>query len=132
MEHRFIRKSILLLLSLLFSCFQNDKIDYEVKIVDNITLSKQENSNNVNLMFKEEGDIYAVIVSNCSEVYFDSSNMVIYVKEEINSFNYNFHKIEIVNKNAKYIFKSVEKSILTENNYHEYTKNLNTIYLSQN
>ncbi|MES2765857.1 MAG: hypothetical protein V4642_08320 [Bacteroidota bacterium] len=89
--------------------FENDNIDFQKTIVRNIKIQKQENSKVVNLVFAESDEIYAVIVDNCSEVYYDSNHNQIFVEKAGSS----YYEIDIANASAKRISDGLQKKVIS-------------------
>lgn len=117
MEYRLTKLvSIILICSFINSCgyFSNDKTDFQIEIQGKIKAQKQENSNEVNLVFKESEAVYAGIIDDCSEIYHSPLNNEVLVKTKFNSSIEKFYKIKIVNENGKTVSNSLRKKIISK------------------
>ncbi|PVD53007.1 hypothetical protein DC498_06475 [Terrimonas sp.] len=130
MEYRFIIRFRLLLVLMSsftsFSCgyFDNDKIEYQKRVAQNITIQKQENDNSNNLVFEETNNVSAVILNNCFKIYYDSLDKKIYVETSQNKVDKDYWQIKILNSSAQYVFEAIQKEVITKEVFDEKTKNV--------
>jgi hypothetical protein len=96
---------------------ENDGKDFNIEVLGNVEIYKQQNDKIVNLIFNETPNISAIIVENCSVVYFEKRTKKIFVESEINDFNSKYFEINILNENENQIFKGVKKVEITHNSY---------------
>ena len=113
MEHQFKYFQLLLLISFAFlgsSCgyFETDKIESQSPITGSIFLQKQENTSTNNLVFEEAKGVYAVILEECTNLYYDSANKKVYAENHKNSKEKNYWRIDIYNPFAKYVSEAVK------------------------
>jgi len=125
MEHKTLKYIFVLLLLVFYNCeyFENDGIEYKIQVYSKIFLTKNENDESVNLIYWYKNDSGFGIINNCSEVYFDSLNRVIYVKYDINNFYCGFYEIKILNNKRDY--NRFEKKIISKNSFYSHISQIN-------
>ncbi len=116
-----------LILTLQVSCgyIENDNIDFQKTIIGNIKIHKQENSEDVNLVFSESDEMYAVIVDNCSKIYYNSVHKEIFVEKDSGT----LYKIEIIDASAKRVSAALQKKVISKDEFLKKISNLEKIHL---
>ena len=104
--------------------FENDNTEYQINIVGNIQIAKQENSTVNNLVFTETNEIFAVIVEDCKSVYYDSSRQYLFEDSYLNKTNRNYYQINILDAFSKTVLNGIEKDQINEADFINRTKNL--------
>ena len=103
--------------------FEKDQNEYQIEVVGNIKMQKQQNGDNVSLVFLESPEIYSVVLDDCSLVYYDSLNGHILVKEFINATNSRYSKIEIIDASKGKLKEALKKNTVSREEFDEYLKN---------
>lgn len=126
----FIRPAILILtiytILLLLSCgyFENDKTEYQIEIVGNIKIHKQQSNEENNLVYEERKDFFSVIVANCKSVYYDSSNKIIFSESIVNKYNSNYYKISVTDSKSNDITSAIKKETIEKDLFFYITKQI--------
>ena len=97
--------------------FEKDNTDYQINIVGNIKITKQENSAVSNIVFTEANENFAVIVEDCKSVYYDSSRQQLFVDSYLNKTNRNFYQINILNAFSKEVLNGIEKVQINDTDF---------------
>ncbi len=129
MEQKFALRLIktIILASIVFlidGCgyFEKDKTEYQKNIVGNIKIQKQENSNAHNLVFAETDEIYSIIVEDCKNIFYDTTNHNIFVESFINESNSSYYQINILDTSNKSISNAIKKEKIEKVDFNKIRK----------
>lgn len=92
----------------------NDGIKSQRRIVGNIYLQQNRNSDKISLVHDEGGGWYSVLVSDCRSVYYDSLESRIYIKEQINEWNNTYYSFILKDPQSRSVVKALEKHKVLE------------------
>lgn len=131
MERKFISKIGLLTIISFVSfmhqgCgyFEHDGTEYLKEVTGKIKIFKQENNKSEHLIFVETEESNAVIVNDCVNVYFDSTNNKIYAESKLTETKRNYYEIKIINLNSMFILEAVKKEKVSMQIFNLKTKGL--------
>lgn len=110
---------------------ENDGKDFNIEILRNLEIYKQQNDKIVNLVFKETPNISAVIVENCSVVYFDKSAKKLFIESKINDFNSKYFEINILNEFENQVFKAIKKVDISRDLYLKNIEGIKLLYANK-
>lgn len=127
MSFKTILPIITIMFSILTSCgyFENDRTQYQVEIKDNIKIQKQENNEEIGLVYQETNEIFSGIVENCKSVYYDSVNRIIFCESVINQYNSEYYQINIIDSKAKNSNIAIKKQSIDKDTFLNKTKQIN-------
>lgn len=104
--------------------FEHDGTEYLKEVTGKIKIFKQENNKNEHLIFVETEESNAVIVNDCVNVYFDSTNNKIYAESKLTETKRNYYEIKIINLNSMFISEAVKKEKISMQIFNLKTKGL--------
>ena len=104
--------------------FENDNAKYQITIVGNIQIVKQENSTVNNLVFAKTSEIFAVMVEDCKSVYYDTASNLLFADSYLNETNRNYYQIYILDAFSKKVLHGIKKDRINETDFIQKTKNL--------
>jgi len=114
-----MRIMIILLILSITSCgfFEPDQNFNNTNITGNILILNSEYFDSSDLMFKESEQIFAVIVGDCKETYFNEDENLILVSKDLTKNTTVFYEIQILNETAKYVSDALQKKEITKDEF---------------
>ena len=120
-----------LALLLLYACgyFENDGIKSQKRIVGNICLLEYNNTEEISLAVDEGNCMYAIVVSDCRSVYYDSIENRIYAEELINASISNYYSCILKNPSSEKVWEALEKHEVLETTFRKRTAKKSSVPL---